>query len=196
MSETALLIAGVDEAGRGPLAGPVTAAAVVLDPHRPIIGLADSKRLNITRRCALQSLIVSHALAWSVASATVEEIDHLNILEAALLAMGRAVEGLALMPACVLVDGNRCPRLPCAAEAIVGGDDKVPAISAASILAKVARDREMECLDALYPGYGFAVHKGYSTPGHLAALRRLGPCPAHRRSFRPVRELMASSPWP
>jgi ribonuclease HII len=171
------------------LAGPVVAAAVILDPHRPIAGIDDSKRLRPLRRVALELEIKTRALAWSVAAASVEEIDRLNILRAALLAMRRAVEGLGLAPVGVLVDGNRCPELTCPAEAIVGGDASVPAISAASILAKVARDREMERLDACFPGYGFALHKGYPTRAHLAALTRLGPCPEHRRSFRPVRDL-------
>ena len=188
-SSGALLIAGVDEAGRGPLAGPVVAAAVILDPRRPIAGLDDSKRLSAAKRGALEPRIMEDALAWSVAAATAEEIDRINILQAALLAMRRAVEGLGLQPDKALVDGNRCPALDCAAEAVVRGDATVPAISAASILAKVARDREMERLDGLYPGYGFAAHKGYPTRDHLTALRVLGACPEHRRSFRPVREL-------
>jgi ribonuclease HII len=185
----ALLIAGVDEAGRGPLAGPVVAAAVILDPRRPIVGLDDSKRLSAAKRGSLEPWIMGDALAWSVAAATVEEIDRINILQAALLAMRRAVEGLGLAPDKALVDGNRCPALACAVEAVVRGDATIPAISAASILAKVARDREMERLDGLYPGYGFAAHKGYPTRDHLSALRALGACPEHRRSFRPVREL-------
>jgi len=184
----AVLIAGIDEAGRGPLAGPVTAAAVILDPVRVIAGLDDSKRLSAARRAALEPEIQDLALAWSVASASPAEIDGLNILQATLLAMQRAVAGLAFPPDRALVDGNCCPQLNCPVEAIVGGDAKVAAISAASILAKVARDREMACLDALYPGYGLALHKGYPTPAHLAALRALGPSPIHRRSFRPVRE--------
>jgi ribonuclease HII len=188
-SSGALLIAGVDEAGRGPLAGPVVAAAVILDPRRPIAGLDDSKRLSAAKRGALEPRIMEDALAWSVAAATAEEIDRINILQAALLAMRRAVEGLGLQPDKALVDGNRCPALDCAAEAVVRGDATVPAISAASILAKVARDREMERLDGLYPGYGFAAHKGYPTRDHLSALRALGPSAEHRRSFRPVRDL-------
>jgi len=179
--------AGVDEAGRGPLAGPVVAAAVILDPCRPITGLADSKKLTPVQRAELDAEIRACALAWCVASATVEEIDHLNILGATMLAMTRAVEGLSRRPERVLVDGNRLPDLPCPGQAVVGGDARVPAISAASILAKVARDREMERLDRRHPGYGFARHKGYPTREHLAALERLGPCPAHRRSFAPVR---------
>jgi ribonuclease HII len=184
-----VLIAGVDEAGRGPLAGPVAAAAVILDPARPIAGLDDSKRLSATRRARLEEAIKAEALAWSLAWATVAEIDVGNILQAALLAMQRAVAGLGVAPTEVLVDGNRCPILACPVRAIVGGDASVAAISAASILAKVARDREMQRLDALYPGYGFAEHKGYPTAAHRAALLRLGPSPVHRRSFRPVREL-------
>ncbi len=186
-----MLIAGVDEAGRGPLAGPVTAAAVILDPVEPIRGLDDSKRLSAVRRAALESEIKRRALAWFVATASVEEIDRVNILQATLLAMQRAVAGLKRSPRMVLVDGNRCPDLDCPAQAVVGGDATVPVISAASILAKVARDREMTRLDGLYPGYGLARHKGYPTRAHIAALRELGPCEVHRRSFRPVRELLS-----
>jgi ribonuclease HII len=185
------LIAGVDEAGRGPLAGPVVAAAVVLDPSKPIAGLADSKRLTASQREHLEPLIKEGVLAWAVAAATVAEIDALNILQASLLAMQRAVAALHPAPAQVLVDGNRCPDLACPAEAIVRGDATVAAISAASILAKVARDREMLRLDRIYPGYGLATHKGYPTSAHRLALARLGPSPIHRRSFRPVRELLA-----
>jgi ribonuclease HII len=188
------LIAGVDEAGRGPLAGPVAAAAVILDPRRPIVGLADSKRLTPHRREALDLEIRDKALAFAVAFSTVEEIDRINILQASLLAMQRAVAGLGVVPQRVLVDGNRCPRLTCEAEAIVRGDCSVPAISAASILAKVARDSEMLVLDGAHPGYGFARHKGYPTREHLAALRELGPCALHRRSFRPVRLLLEARP--
>jgi ribonuclease HII len=183
------LVAGVDEAGRGPLAGPVTAAAVILDPARPIAGVADSKQLSAVRREELDVIIKESALAWAVASASVQEIDTLNILQASLLAMRRAVEALRIPPARVLVDGNRCPSLACSVEAIVRGDVHVPAISAASILAKVARDREMRRLDALYPGYDFARHKGYPTREHVALLRDRGPCAIHRRSFRPVRDV-------
>jgi ribonuclease HII len=182
-----VLIAGIDEAGRGPLAGPVTAAAVILDPSRPILGLADSKVLTPERREALELEIQARALAWAVASASVEEIDRINILQATLLAMRRAVTRLWPVPDQALVDGNRCPDLPCAAEAVIGGDASVPAISAASILAKVSRDREMRALDERWPGYGFVRHKGYATREHLAALATLGPCPIHRRSYRPVR---------
>jgi len=184
------LMAGVDEAGRGPLAGPVSAAAVILNPERPIVGLDDSKRLTPRTREALELEVRERALAWAVAFASVEEIDRINILQASLLAMRRAVEALELAPQLVLVDGNRCPQLACAAEPVVGGDALVPVIGAASILAKVARDREMRLLDARHPGYGFARHKGYPTRDHVAALRTLGPCDQHRRSFRPVRELL------
>ena len=185
-----MLIAGVDEVGRGPLAGPVVTAAVILDPARPIDGLRDSKKLSEARREALAIEIREHALAWALGRAEVEEIDQLNILEATLLAMRRAVEALPMMPAKVLVDGNRLPRLACPAEAVVKGDQTVPAISAASILAKVARDTEMTEYDARFPGYGLAVHKGYPTADHLAALRRLGVTAIHRRSFGPVRVLL------
>ncbi len=186
----ALLVAGVDEAGRGPLAGPVLAAAVILDPQRPVVGLADSKTLAPARREALAEQIRSHALAWAVASASVEEIDHLNILQASLLAMSRAVAALEPAPVEALIDGNQVPRLRCAARAIVRGDVTEPAISAASILAKVARDAEMCALDSVFPGYDFARHKGYPTPQHLAALERYGVSLAHRRSFGPVRRLL------
>lgn len=182
------LIAGVDEAGRGPLAGPVCAAAVILDPRRPIAGIADSKRLTAVRRECLDREIRARSLAWAVAWAEVAEIDRLNILNASMLAMQRAVAGLAIPAERVLVDGNRCPDLRCEALAVVGGDGSVPAIGAASILAKVARDRLMGQLDRTYPGYGFARHKGYPTTAHLEVLGRLGPCPEHRLSFRPVRE--------
>jgi ribonuclease HII len=181
-----VLIAGVDEAGRGPLAGPVYAAAVILDAARPLSGLRDSKQLSAVVRVRLADEIRAGAIAWSVASADVAEIDALNILQATLLAMRRAVEGLGVAPSEVLVDGNRCPSLACRVRAIVGGDRHVPAISAASILAKTARDALLVELDGRYPGYGFAQHKGYATAEHLAALRRLGPTPIHRRSFAPV----------
>lgn len=184
------LVAGVDEAGRGPLAGPVVAAAVILDDLRPIKGLADSKTLSPARRSTMADLIRAQALCCSVGLASVEEIDRLNILQATLLAMRRAVEGLRLRPVKVLVDGNRIPVLPVAAEAVVGGDAKVASISAASIVAKVHRDALCLDLEAAYPGYGFAVHKGYATAEHLQALARLGPCAAHRRSFAPVREAL------
>jgi ribonuclease HII len=158
-----------------------------------LTGLDDSKRIAPARRAAMESQIIEAALAWSVAEASVEEIDRINILQASLLAMKRAVEGLSEAPELVLVDGNRCPVLVCAVKAIVGGDAKVPAISAASILAKVVRDREMKRLDTIYPGYGFARHKGYPTKEHMAALREQGPCPVHRRSFRPVRAAIGGS---
>lgn len=186
-------IAGVDEAGRGPLAGPVVAAAVILDSARPISGLADSKQLSAERRECLQGEIQRNALTWSLGWASVEEIDCHNILQASLLAMGRAIAGLGIVPVRVLVDGLYCPPCPCPAEAIVGGDRTVAAISAASILAKVARDRAMEALDREYPGYGFARHKGYPTQAHLAALGLLGVSVVHRRSYRPVREILQGS---
>lgn len=184
------LIAGVDEAGRGPLAGPVVAAAVILDDLQPIKGLNDSKVLSAARREKLFDEIRAKALCCSIAQASVEEIDSLNILQATLLAMQRAVEGLRLKPAKVLVDGNRLPVLDVLAEAIVKGDATVPAISAASILAKVTRDRWCAELDQQYPQYGFAGHKGYGTAEHLAALRTFGACPEHRKTFRPVTEVL------
>jgi ribonuclease HII len=184
------LTAGVDEAGRGPLAGPVVAAAVILDDLRPIRGLNDSKQLTARVRERLYVEIHAKALCFCIAQASVEEIDTLNILQATLLAMRRAVEGLRLRPNKVLVDGNRLPTLRIAAEAIVGGDAKVKAISAASILAKVHRDRLCQELHLQHPQYGFDGHKGYPTPAHLAALREHGVCPHHRRSFAPVRELL------
>ncbi len=184
------LAAGVDEAGRGPLAGPVIAAAVILDPARPIAGLADSKLLSAARRERLVVEIESRALAFALGRAEVGEIDDLNILQATLLAMQRAVAALDPAPERAFIDGNRCPRLGCPAIAVVQGDRKIAAIAAASILAKVARDREMCALDADYPGYGFARHKGYPTSDHLAALAALGVTPAHRRSFAPVRALI------
>lgn len=182
------LVAGVDEAGRGPLAGPVVAAAVILDETQPIIGLNDSKKLSAARRDRLFDDIRARALCCSVAMASIEEIDRLNILQATMLAMRRAVDGLRLKPRLVLVDGNRLPVLDVRAEAIVQGDAKVQAISAASILAKVTRDRGLDELHERYPHYGFDQHKGYGTAHHLEALRRWGPCPAHRRSFAPVAE--------
>jgi ribonuclease HII len=184
------LIAGVDEAGRGPLAGPVVAAAVILDEMHPIAGLNDSKKLTALRRERLYDEIRAKALCCSVAQASVEEIDRLDILQATLLAMRRAVEGLRLKPAKVLVDGNRLPVLGVLAEAIVGGDALVPAISAASILAKVTRDRWCAELDQQYPQYGFASHKGYGTAVHLAALRVHGACPEHRKTFAPVTQVL------
>ena len=188
--ETPGLWAGVDEAGRGPLAGPVVAAAVILDELKPIRGLADSKALTALRRDRLYDEIRARALCVSVGEATVEEIDALNILQATMLAMRRAVEGLRLLPHRVLVDGNRLPSLKMPAAAIVKGDARVPVISAASIIAKVHRDRLCIALHEAWPDYGFNGHKGYPTAAHLAALRRHGACPAHRRSFGPVREVL------
>ena len=188
------LIAGVDEVGRGPLVGDVVAAAVILDPARPIEGLADSKKLSEKRRERLYEQIRERALAWCVAKASPAEIDELNILHATMLAMQRAVAGLGVTPDYALIDGNRCPVLPCAAEPVVKGDARVAEISAASILAKVERDRQMQQLHLQFPEYGFARHKGYPTPEHLAALARLGPLPEHRRSFRPVREHLNREP--
>ncbi|MGF6548629.1 ribonuclease HII [Paraburkholderia youngii] len=183
------IVCGVDEAGRGPLAGPVVAAAVIFDPTKPMIrGLDDSKALTALKREALYDKIVDRALAYCIASATVEEIDSLNILHATMLAMKRAVEGLSVVPTLVKVDGNRCPTLSIRSEAVIGGDALVKSISAASILAKVARDRMLLELHQAYPMYGFDAHAGYSTPQHLAALREHGPCEHHRRSFAPVRE--------
>ncbi|EGF11773.1 ribonuclease HII [Neisseria bacilliformis ATCC BAA-1200] len=187
-----LLCAGVDEAGRGPLAGSVFAAAVILPEHYDLPGLADSKKLSEKKRDALAAQIKAQAVAWSVAEAGVDEIARLNILHAAMLAMRRAVENLAVPPQRILIDGNRIPDgLPAPAEAIVKGDAKIPAISAASILAKTARDAQMYALAARHPQYGFERHKGYGTPEHLAALRRHGALPEHRRGFAPVREILA-----
>ena len=185
-----LLICGVDEAGRGPLAGPVSAAAVILDPARPIAGLADSKKLSERKRDLLAPIIRERALAWAVAYAEVEEIDTLNILQATLLAMRRAVLALPIQPQHVLVDGLYCPQTGIPSEAIVKGDSKVEAISAASILAKTARDELMLDLHARYPQYGFDGHKGYPTAAHVAALRSHGVSEVHRRSFKPVREAL------
>ena len=185
-----LLVAGVDEAGRGPLAGPVVAAAVILDDLQPIKGLADSKKLTALRREKLFDEIRAKALCCSIAQASVEEIEHLNILHATMLAMRRAVEGLRLKPKLVLVDGNRLPVLNVRAEAIVQGDALVPAISAASILAKVTRDRWCTEYDLQFPQYGFSKHKGYGTAEHLAALQLHGACPQHRKTFRPVAEVL------
>jgi ribonuclease HII len=184
------LLAGVDEAGRGPLAGDVVAAAVILDPKKKIKGLADSKKLSENQREDLYGLICAKALSWSVARASVEEIDTINILQASLLAMRRAVEQLHIQPEHVLVDGNQLPRWSYSCEAIIQGDDRVKAIAAASIIAKVTRDREMVQFDTHYPGYGFASHKGYGTREHLAALQTLGATPLHRRSFAPVRAVL------
>ncbi|MCC6608896.1 MAG: ribonuclease HII [Burkholderiales bacterium] len=192
-ARAALLLCGVDEAGRGPIAGPVYAAAVILDRRRRIRGLDDSKRLAASVRLELAALIRERALAWSIASASVEEIDALNILRATLLAMKRAVETLRIAPEEIVVDGLHCPDVSAPARALVGGDATIGAVSAASILAKTARDAEMLRLHAQFPGYGFDRHKGYPTPEHLAALRRLGPCDIYRRSFAPVRALAGTA---
>lgn len=189
-------VCGVDEAGRGPLAGQVVAAAVILDPQRPIRGLDDSKKLSAQTRDELHEEIVAKALCYAVASASVKEIDELNILWASMLAMKRAVEALSLAPDMIYVDGNRCPDWHWPSQPIIGGDGKVQAIAAASILAKVSRDRALSELDAQYPGYGLARHKGYATPAHLEALYRLGPCPIHRKSFQPVSSLLAGGAPP
>lgn len=181
-----ILVAGIDEAGRGPLAGPVVAAAVILDPERPIRGLADSKLLTPERREVLAKRIRDRAIAWSTGQADVSEIDTINILHATMLAMCRAVAALPITPEEALVDGNRCPDLSCRVRAIIKGDRDVKSISAASIIAKTTRDAMLRELDKVYPVYGFAQHKGYGTPEHLAALDRHGPCPIHRRSFSPV----------
>jgi len=186
-------VAGVDEAGRGPLAGPVVAAAVILDPARPIAGLRDSKALSARRRAELAAAIRERSLAWAVGIADVAEIDDVNILQATLRAMRRAVCALIVVPSEALVDGNVLPPLDCPARAIVKGDRDVMAISAASIIAKTARDAMLDEIDGRYPGYGFAQHKGYPTPAHLDALARLGPCPAHRRSFAPVAQQLLAS---
>lgn len=187
---TGSLLAGVDEVGRGPLIGAVVTAAVILDPERPIVGLADSKKLSEKRRNALYDEILKHAKAWSIGRCEAREIDKLNIYQATMLAMERAVSGLAIAPEYVLVDGNRCPKWHWPSEPVIKGDSRVAAISAASIIAKVTRDREMEALEARFPGFGLAQHKGYPTPVHLEALRRLGATPEHRRSFRPVQEVI------
>ncbi len=192
-STAAPIHCGVDEAGRGPLAGPVHAAAVILDPLRPIAGLRDSKKLSAQQRTRLAESIRRDALAWSIASASVEEIDWFNILQATLLAMQRAVAGLGTAPQLARVDGNRAPRLDCRVELIVGGDDLDASISAASILAKTERDALMQVIDVDYPAYGFARHKGYGTREHLDALRAHGPCVHHRHSFAPVAQRVL---WP
>lgn len=191
-SYTGVLLAGVDEVGRGPLFGDVVTAAVILDPAKPIAGLADSKKLTEKKRELLFAEIQEKALAWSIARATPEEIDALNILQASLLAMKRAVEQLHLQPEYVLVDGNKLPKWTYHAEAVIKGDSRVPAISAASILAKVQRDREMQLLDAQYPGYGLANHKGYPTAEHMKALARLGVTSLHRCSYAPVAAVIAA----
>lgn len=188
-----LLVAGVDEVGRGPLAGPVVTAAVILDPENPVEGLMDSKKLSEKRREELTVLIKENSLAWSIGRAEVEEIDEINILQATMLAMQRAVSGLSPAPEHVLVDGNRCPKFDCTAEAIIKGDGLVPSISAASIIAKVSRDNEMKELDVLYPGYGLACHKGYPTKAHRDALIELGVTSIHRRSFGPVRRAIETN---
>ena len=187
-------VAGVDEVGRGPLAGPVTAAAVILDPARPVFGLRDSKRLTERARDRLAIEIRQSAIACSVAHASVEEIDDLNILHASMLAMQRAIETLSAEPSLALIDGNRSPLVACATQAIIKGDDRVPVISAASVLAKVARDALMVELAEKWPGYGFEQHKGYGTALHRRKLQELGVTPAHRRSFAPVRAVLQSQP--
>ncbi|MBT3506216.1 MAG: ribonuclease HII [Piscirickettsiaceae bacterium] len=179
-------IVGVDEVGRGPLAGAVVTAAVILDPNKPIVGLADSKKLTAKQRERLEPLIKEHALAWAIGRAEPEEIDQINILQATLLAMKRAVEGLSIMPTEALVDGNQAPDLNCPVTTVIKGDQSEPAIAAASIIAKVARDSEMVEMEAKYPGYGFAKHKGYPTQQHQQALMELGVTDIHRRSFKPV----------
>lgn len=186
----ALLIAGVDEVGRGPLVGAVVTAAVILDPAQPIVGLADSKKLSEKRRLALYEEIIAKALSWSLGRAEPEEIDRLNILHATMLAMQRAVAGLPIVPDMVLIDGIRCPTLSMRSQAVVKGDSRVAEISAASILAKVTRDREMIELDRVFPGYGFAQHKGYPTAFHLEQLAVLGATEYHRRSFAPVKRAL------
>jgi ribonuclease HII len=184
------IVCGVDEAGRGPLAGPVMAAAVILDPQRPIAGLRDSKKLSEAKRESLAEEIKKHALAWAIAECSVAEIDTLNILQASMLAMRRAVEALKITPELALIDGNRCPVMAVRSEAIIKGDDKVPAISAASILAKTARDRALAELHTTYPQYAFDQHKGYPTALHLARLQEHGVSPVHRTSYAPVRKLL------
>lgn len=187
-------VAGVDEVGRGPLAGPVTAAAVILDPLQPIPGLRDSKRLSEQRRIALAEEIKSHAIAYQIAHASVSEIDEINILHASMLAMQRAIEQLPQTPCLALIDGNRAPTVGCDTVTVIKGDDRIDCISAASILAKVCRDQLMVELDEVWPGYGFAQHKGYGTKVHMKALDALGPCRVHRRSFAPVRERLSGHP--
>lgn len=191
--EAGEVVCGVDEAGRGPLAGPVFAAAVILDPSKPIAGLRDSKKLSASRRDQLAPLIQRDALAWSIAQCSAAEIDELNILQATMLAMRRAIEGLSVVPTLALIDGNRCPVITVRTEAIIKGDDKVVEISAASILAKTARDTLLREMHTRYPQYGFDQHKGYPTALHLARLREYGITPEHRRSFAPVRELLSET---
>ena len=188
-----VLGAGVDEVGRGPLAGDVVTAAVILDPNKPIEGLDDSKKLSEKKREYLFEIIKENALSWSIARCSVDDIDQINILQASLLAMKKAVDGLAITPEHVWVDGNKMPRWNYAAETVVKGDSRVPAIAAASILAKVTRDREMVAYEEQYPGYGFAAHKGYPTKVHIDALQRLGVTPIHRRSYAPVKKILALS---
>ena len=183
-------IAGVDEAGRGPLAGPVVTAAVILDPDRPIEGLADSKKLTAKRRAILEQEIKEKSLSWSLGRAEINEIDELNILHATMLAMKRAIESLDVTPGIALIDGNRCPEINIRSQAVIKGDQRVDAISAASILAKESRDREMIKLDEEYPGYGFAIHKGYPTKAHLLALKEIGVSVIHRKSYAPVKRCM------
>lgn len=187
------LIAGTDEVGRGPLAGDVVAAAVILDPLKPISGLADSKKLTARQRRACFDAIVRDAHCYAVGRASVEEIEEINILHASMLAMSRAVQGLQVQPEFVFVDGNRCPKWGYESEAVIKGDSKIPSISAASIIAKVTRDAEMEEFDRRFPGYGFANNMGYPTPAHLAALESLGPTPIHRRTFAPVARILEAS---
>ena len=189
-SERQVMTAGVDEAGRGPLAGPVVAAAVILDPAVKIQGLADSKKLTERKRVDLEQEIKENCLAWSIASVTHEEIDQINILNATMLAMKKAIESLEIVPGHVQVDGNRCPQVDCSVEAIVRGDALIEAIGAASILAKVCRDQIMMQMEEVYPGYGFARHKGYPTREHVEALQNLGVCDIHRRSYAPVRNCL------
>jgi ribonuclease HII len=188
-----VLGAGVDEVGRGPLAGDVVTAAVILDPNKPIEGLDDSKKLSEKKREYLFEIIKENALSWSIARCSVEDIDQINILQASLLAMKKAVDGLAVMPEHVWVDGNKMPKWNYAAETVIKGDSRVPAIAAASILAKVTRDREMVAYEEQYPGYGFAAHKGYPTKMHIEALQCLGVTPIHRRSYAPVKKILALS---
>jgi ribonuclease HII len=188
-----VLGAGVDEVGRGPLAGDVVTAAVILDPSKPIEGLDDSKKLSEKKREFLFEIIKENALSWSIARCSVDDIDQINILQASLLAMKKAVDGLAVTPEHVWVDGNKMPKWNYAAETVIKGDSRVPAIAAASILAKVTRDREMVAYEEQYPGYGFAAHKGYPTKMHIEALQRLGVTPIHRRSYAPVKKILALS---